>query len=98
VSHPQLEKLADIIRTARWVDGMKNAGVVTDAALANRILEAGFTAPDPGTPSVLLSPCCGERVYARNGWDGCDASIECPNCQSEWDAWGEVSYWLAKSE
>jgi hypothetical protein len=41
-----LQRLTEIIRTARWVDGMKNAGVVTDKALAERILEDGFVHPD----------------------------------------------------
>ena len=38
-----VEQLTEVIRVARWVDGMKNAGVVTDKALAERIIEAGFT-------------------------------------------------------
>jgi len=37
-----LTRLTEIIRVARWVDGQKNAGVVTDKALAERILEEFF--------------------------------------------------------
>lgn len=63
--------------------------------MAEALLEAGVSITDRDTPSVLRSPCCGETVFIKNGWDGGDASAEC-HCGSEWDEGGEPTYWLSK--
>lgn len=87
----QLEKIQAVIYKARWVGG----GIATDKVIAEALLEAGVSITDRDTPSVLRSPCCGETVFIKNGWDGGDASAEC-HCGSEWDEGGEPTYWLSK--
>lgn len=38
----ELERLQKIIYRARWIDGIKDASMITDEALAKAVLEGGF--------------------------------------------------------
>lgn len=83
----QLEKIQAVIYKARWVGG----GIATDKAIAEALLEAGLSIPQPADTNVLRSPCCGVPVYIQNGWDGSDAFAEC-DCGSEWGMDGKLTY------
>lgn len=91
----QLEKLTNVIAGALQDIGIYETSLEEDESIAKALLEAGVSITDRDTPSVLRSPCCGETVFIKNGWDGGDASAEC-HCGSEWDEGGEPTYWLSK--
>lgn len=43
------DELADIVYKARWVDGIKDINMMTDSAIADAILAAGYTKPQQVT-------------------------------------------------
>lgn len=56
------DELAGIVYKARWVDGIKDVNLMTDAAIADKIIAAGYRKPQP--PTAESVDAAAQAVYA----------------------------------